>query len=528
MFSATQSAMPKPSHWLAAPAIARQFLLFASVTTVIAPAAVDAQQTRTQEKSRVFRAGTGELSAFTGYSMLSEDINLGSDDGPPNYTDNVPDSSPLTGMRLGYNITEMFAAEFEIKQARTVFRRGKGGDTVHGVTIVAPRLNALAHLNFDRRTIRPFLLLGVGAEKLWDKKEDPNDPLNNAEADEDVAIHAGAGVKYHITDRLSFRLDARAMVSETQAGSMGLTGYEFLFGGAINLFLVDQDPDHDGIATSRDACPAQAEDMDGFEDNDGCPESDNDRDGIADKLDKCPLEKETFNKVDDEDGCPDQDADGDLIEDRRDKCPNKAEDFDKFMDEDGCPEPDNDKDGKLDKQDKCPDDAEDKDGYQDDDGCPDPDNDGDGIFDKVDKCPNKLETHNGFDDDDGCPDTVPKKVAKEFRGTIDGIFFAKDSADIDNKSSSVLEKALDVLKDFPGVKIEIGGHTDNTGYLEYNQQLSVRRAEAVRQWFIERGIAGDRMKAVGYGRTKPIAANTTEAGRSKNRRIEFILLVRKR
>ncbi len=70
----------------------------------------------------------------------------------------------------------------------------------------------------------------------------------------------------------------------------------------------DPDPDADGIPTSRDKCPHQAEDMDGFEDTDGCPELDNDKDGIPDKHDKCPLKKEIINGVKDDDGCPDKGA----------------------------------------------------------------------------------------------------------------------------------------------------------------------------------------------------------------------------
>lgn len=474
------------------------------------------------EISRVFRAGTAELSAFTGYAILDSGINLGSDDAPPHYKDNVPGSAPLTGVRLGYNLTEMFAAEVALKQSRTAFVRDN-----HGVTVISARLNGLAHLNFRDRTLRPFVLVGAGFEKLLQKKELDTDALEAVDADTDFALYAGIGAKYHVTDRLSFRAGGRVILSENAAGSvLAPVGYEAMLGGTINIFVVDQDPDHDGIATSRDQCPAQAEDRDGFEDEDGCPDTDNDHDGIADAVDKCPLEKETLNGVQDEDGCPDQDADGDLIEDRDDKCPNQAEDMDKFEDEDGCPEDDNDKDGIPDAKDKCPNDPEDKDGYMDDDGCPEPDNDGDGIMDAADKCPNKLETHNGFEDDDGCPDTVPKAVSKEFKGTIEGINFGLDSAEINTNSDGVLKRALKVLNTFPGVKIEIGGHTDNSGTVEYNADLSKRRAEAVRQWFIARKVGPSRLVAVGYGRDQPIAPNTSEAGRSKNRRIEFKLLVR--
>ncbi len=108
---------------------------------------------------------------------------------------------------------------------------------------------------------------------------------------------------------------------------------------------------------------------------------DSDNDGINDDVDKCPYEEEDIDGFEDEDGCPDIDNDGDGIIDFKDGCQNIAEDLDGYMDEDGCPDPDNDGDGILDLDDACPDVAEDFDGFEDEDGCPDADNDGDGILD---------------------------------------------------------------------------------------------------------------------------------------------------
>ncbi len=100
----------------------------------------------------------------------------------------------------------------------------------------------------------------------------------------------------------------------------------------------DGDTDKDGIPDSEDTCPNAAEDLDGYNDEDGCPDMDNDTDGVSDQSDKCPME---------------------------------AEDKDGFEDSDGCPDADNDKDGFLDENDRCPDLAETKNGFKDDDGCPD-------------------------------------------------------------------------------------------------------------------------------------------------------------
>jgi outer membrane protein OmpA-like peptidoglycan-associated protein len=165
-----------------------------------------------------------------------------------------------------------------------------------------------------------------------------------------------------------------------------------------------KDTDGDGLNDSVDQCPADPEDVDDFEDQDGCPEADNDKDGLPDAKDRCPNEAEDKDGDRDEDGCPDGDQDGDGLADDLDQCPTKAEDKDGFEDQDGCPEADNDKDGLLDGDDKCPNAAEDVDGDRDTDGCPDGDHDKDGLPDDLDKCPQQAEDIDAFEDEDGCPD----------------------------------------------------------------------------------------------------------------------------
>jgi OOP family OmpA-OmpF porin len=142
----------------------------------------------------------------------------------------------------------------------------------------------------------------------------------------------------------------------------------------------------------------------------GDSSGDKDGDGIPDERDQCPTQPEDVDGVDDDDGCPDLDMDGDGVDDKSDRCPGKPEDLDGFKDGDGCPDPDNDGDGIPDALDKCPNKAEDKDGFDDGDGCPEPDNDGDGIEDKKDACPNEPETRNGYLDSDGCPDSAPSDI----------------------------------------------------------------------------------------------------------------------
>jgi outer membrane protein OmpA-like peptidoglycan-associated protein len=287
------------------------------------------------------------------------------------------------------------------------------------------------------------------------------------------------------------------------------------FGGSV----LPQDRDKDGIADDVDKCPDEAEDFDGFEDTDGCPDLDNDKDGIPDATDKCPNLAEDFDGFQDEDGCPDLDNDNDGIPDVRDKCPNEPEDFDGVQDDDGCPDivQDSDKDGIPDDKDKCPLLMEDFDNFQDADGCPDPDNDLDGIPDSLDKCPNEPETYNGYMDEDGCPDTRP--IEEKF--VLRGVNFETGSASITPDSYAVLDQVVKSLKAYPEVRVEVSGYTDNVGKDDYNLALSQRRADSVKMYLVNAGIGADRIVAKGYGKANPIASNATAAGRAENRRIEF-------
>jgi len=214
-----------------------------------------------------------------------------------------------------------------------------------------------------------------------------------------------------------------------------------------------------------------------------------------------------------------RDRDMDGIPDKEDACPSAAEDFDGFEDHDGCPEVDNDGDGLPDMDDRCPGQAEDFDGYQDSDGCPDIDNDGDGIRDADDKCPNAAETFNRFEDVDGCPDDAPIEFPDVY------INFKYDSADFTSADPiPVLDQIAKTLKDHPDIRVMIVGHTDSTGGEAYNMQLSLRRAEAIRDYLVEQGVPMSQLMTDGKGESEPIASNDTERGRSRNRRIEFKVL----
>lgn len=324
----------------------------------------------------------------------------------------------------------------------------------------------------------------------------------------DFTISLELGLDVFLSERLAFNLGGRyhltpgneldnaglshywgaGHVDANTAMVEGLVGLTWWFGGT--------DKDHDGIVNKLDKCPDQPEDLDGFNDLDGCPDIDNDKDGILD-------------------------AD--------DRCPNLAEDVDGFKDADGCPDPDNDEDGIVDGRDQCPDQAEDLDGFQDEDGCPDPDNDQDGVLDDRDNCPDTPASVPV--DEYGCqlvvappPVVVPVPAEKPRTlmpgRTLEGVNFASGSAELLPESVDVLLELAFTLQEDPSRRIEVRGHTDSTGNPVINLDLSQRRAQAVRDALIEMGIDPGRITAVGYGQEFPIADNGTREGRARNRRVE--------
>ncbi len=208
---------------------------------------------------------------------------------------------------------------------------------------------------------------------------------------------------------------------------------------------------------------------------------------------------------------PDRDHDGFL--DAEDACPDEP-----GVAPDGCPRRDTDGDGFLDRDDACP-----KEPGVAPDGCPPPDQDGDGILDPDDACVTEPETKNGYQDEDGCPDELPEPV-KKFSGVIEGIVFDFNEATIKPESKPVLDRAIEVLKEFPEIRVEIVGHTDDVGTRAFNLDLSRRRAEAVRDYLVAGGIDSARLRVRGAGPDEPIAPNDTEEGRAKNRRTEFRIL----
>ncbi|WP_454998875.1 OmpA family protein [Capnocytophaga gingivalis] len=303
---------------------------------------------------------------------------------------------------------------------------------------------------------------------------------------------AGGGINFWFTDHLGVNLQTGYHHGFQKNG----TDY-FQHSAGIVIKFGSKDTDKDGIPDNKDACPEVA----GLKEFNGCPDTDGD--GIPDKDDACPQVKglKEFN------GCPDTDGDG--IPDKDDACPEVAgpKEFN------GCP--DTDGDGIPDKDDKCPDVA----GPAENGGCPWPDTDGDGVLDKDDLCPEVA----GPASNKGCPEPNDddQKRLNQYAKTI---LFDTGKATIKFESAEILNQIINVLKKFPNSRFRIEGHTDSTGNKQKNIELSQNRADAVKIYLIQGGIASDRLESKGYGPEKPIASNKNKKGRALNRRVEINLI----
>ena len=145
---------------------------------------------------------------------------------------------------------------------------------------------------------------------------------------------------------------------------------------------------------------------------------------------------------------------------------------------------------------------------------PNPDLDGDGVPNERDKCPNTRP--GAVVDLDGCE--VEAVIE------LEGVYFDFDKATIKPEGKAVLNEAAALLKTHDRVVVEVAGHTDSVGTDSYNQGLSERRANAVKDYLTAQGIKASRLTARGYGESRPVASNDTDEGRAENRRVELIVL----
>jgi len=370
-----------------------------------------------------------------------------------------------------------------------------------GVYELAPR----AHLAAEVQAFVPLPgALSYGACRRYNGSRcssiDAEDYFAGASAG-DLTVLATAGLQVRVTTDVT----ASLMVG---TGQLGARGDDVRFTTVLVWAPQPEgaaapgraDRDGDGIPNSVDACPDEAEDKDGFEDEDGCPERDNDRDGLADAGDQCA---------------------------------NEAEDKDGFEDEDGCPERDNDRDGIPDVTDRCADQAEDKDGFEDEDGCPDEDNDGDMIADGKDKCPNDAETVNGFEDDDGCPDVRGTAGPEERADRIDlkgaQVTFARGAATLTPQARQLLNQVAAIIKARRltirvEVHVSLGVRSTNAAQIAAQKRkdkaAAQQRAKVILDHLVSQGVTVQQLQAVGIGSDRPLG--TTNPTDPANERVDFI------
>ena len=227
---------------------------------------------------------------------------------------------------------------------------------------------------------------------------------------------------------------------------------------------------------------------------------DTDGDGVEDGSDNCPNTPAGASV--DAWGC-ELDSDGDGVKDSKDQCPGTPRGV--AVDANGCPN-DSDGDGVSDDMDECPGtpagepvDAK---------GC-ELDDDGDGVINRLDECP-------------GTPAGTPvDRRGCEIKGdyVLEGVNFESNSDRLVVGANSILDQVTETLLKYPEITFRIEGHTDSDGAAAYNESLSTRRAQTVFDYLANKGVAEDRMSVQGYGESRPIADNTTSAGKAQNRRV---------
>jgi outer membrane protein OmpA-like peptidoglycan-associated protein len=430
--------------------------------------------------------GTFEVGLFPNVSYFDRSLVVGQGQAGP-------------GGRLGYFITNNLAVEGE---GAWVPAEGRDGVRVSYIPFrarLALNTNPIGHIGF---------LIGAGYVHSMLKRD--------YDFSDDGAT-GSVGVRLGLGETMSIRIDTYLDYIPSPDNLAGdninwgiQPGLSFRFGGERGV----RDKDGDGVPDKVDECKNTP--TGDKVDAKGCTIKDGDGDGVLDDVDACK-DTPAGDKVDAK-GCSlPKDADNDGVLDNVDQCTDTPA-GDK-VDEKGCSLPkDADGDGITDDKDQCKDTpAGDK---VDDKGCSLPkDADGDGITDDKDRCPH---TPAGVKvDEEGCQ--ILFEQAKKSL-VLEGVNFATGKAELTPESQAILDGVAESLVANEEIRVQVGGHTDNTGSAAVNKRLSAARAEAVRQYLISKGVAADRLTAAGFGPSKPIASNKTAAGRAQNRRVELTRL----
>ena len=394
-----------------------------------------------------------------------------------------PDSAPLTdhfyvGARGGYHMKSWLG--FEVGAGYTPTSEALSGGSGQDVKFLQGSADiVLSH--YTGRYGGPFLLIGAGASKLETSGGAPDTSVNQGN------LELGAGVQFWMSDKLALRVEARDLNWVGKGHYTDPFTHTVIFGAGLTY-----------------AIGAQARDTD--------------MDGVPDSKDQCP--DTPHGAVVDASGCP-HDADGDGVLDGLDRCPDTPKGA--TIDAQGCPH-DQDGDGVFDGLDKCADTP--KGATVDSSGCPH-DSDGDGVLDGLDKCP---DTPAGLQvDSTGCS-VEYSKMETEMLDTgmirLQNLNFETGKSTLLPESYPALDAVGALLTKWPELKIEIGGHTDSKGKKQANVKLSKARVDAVLAYLVQKypSLKPEQFVTKGYGSSKPLVPETSDASRAKNRRVEFKVL----
>ena len=534
-------------------------IAFAAIACLIAaPAQAQSPGTHSLELSGGIREYMGDLGSSVGFARRPD-----YQGGQVNFGYYV---SPALDLVTNFSFGEIgYSRKWEGFNLRKEYQWQSFRANTMDLTVGARyKLNNGSILPEDAK-IAPYFQAGIGGfyaftQTTWGPDAYVQDEFyadvtkKRAVTDMNGAVQGAFGVNVYLTERIGLRYSFTATytMSDIWDGANGGTpdpvnniaihklwrtndmyalhaiGFTYAIGEGMGTSVKKpKDKDEDGVPDKYDLCKNTEPKYRRFVDSVGCP-ADTDKDGILDADDKCPdvAGPAQFK------GCPD--ADGDGIQDKLDACPNQAGDA-KFN---GCP--DTDGDGVSDKDDACPTTAglaafggcpdTDGDGVEDrKDKCPNlagaiagegcPDTDGDGVFNNIDKCPDVS----GAVANKGCPE-IKKEVIQKIALAAKGINFETGKAVITAGSFKSLDDLVTLLNSYPGASVEIQGHTDNNGTPESNKTLSQDRANSVKRYLSAGGVSEARMTAIGYGQELPLADNKTEAGKTKNRRVDFKLV----
>ncbi len=469
-----------------------------------------------------------------------------------------------------YNFTKSFIGEIGFGAGRYA---GKDWNDAEYSTTIIPFDVRLNYAPFDFETYYPYAYVGVGSliYNVTQKTHTPQWPYKDVESSgitavipvglgvmvqlsKDLSLDLSAGFNYSLTDNLNYYRD----------GSPKDAYYNLGIGVVYGHKWADTDDDNDGLLNKEEeelgTDPLKADsDGDGLNDfaevrthstnplavdtdKDGLNDAeelnnyktnplvaDTDGDGLNDSYELNTSKTDPNLKDTDKDGLTDgeevntyktnplkADTDGDGLNDNVEVLSLKTNALSADTDGDGL-----------------------KDGEEVNTYKTSPllkDTDGDELFDNDEVVKYKtnplskdsdagtvndnIEVKRGTDPLDASDDVIKVGVAM----VLEGITFKSGSAEITAESEVSLQKALRTLNGYPELEVAINGYTDNVGKKKSNIKLSQKRADSVKDWLVKNGIDGKRITAKGYGPANPIAPNTTDEGKLKNRRIEFVRL----